>query len=92
MCGVLAHFENRAELVPLLSLTIAYSFVHQVLGSYNHNVMFDYLVGHGFFLMWKNCMTDEDCNGQRMLYSTSPDAQTWSKPTVLFPNMTTPGE
>ena len=23
------------------------------IGSYNHNVMFDYLAGDGFFLMWK---------------------------------------
>jgi hypothetical protein len=40
-------------------------------------VMFDYSLGHGFFLQWKNCQTDEDCNGQRMLYSTSEDARTW---------------
>ena len=32
-------------------------------GSYNHNVMFDYLNGEGFFLLWKNGLTDEDSNG-----------------------------
>jgi hypothetical protein len=59
------------------------------LGTYNHNIMMDYLVGQGFFIQWKNCDTDEDCNGQRMLYSKSADAKTWSKAQVLFPNMTT---
>ena len=35
------------------------------IGSYNHNVMFDFLGGGGgFFLMWKNGMTDEDSDGQ----------------------------
>lgn len=60
-------------------------------GSYNHNLMLDYLQGDGFFLMWKNCLTDEDCNGQRFLYSRSADARNWSVPNVFLPNLTTPG-
>ncbi len=70
------------------------SLVHmgnKTMGSYNHNVMFDYSVGNGFFVQWKNCDTDEDCNGQRMLYAQSNDAQNWSPAAVLFPNMTVPG-
>ena len=53
--------------------------------------MLDYSVGVGFTVMWKNCQIDEDCNGQRMLYSQSPDAENWSKAAVLFPNLTVPG-
>jgi len=64
----------------------------EALGTYNHNVMFEYAVGlGGFFMQWKNCQTDEDCNGQRMLYTTSPDARAWAPAAELFPNMTTPG-
>ena len=60
------------------------------LGTYNHNVMFEYATGlGGFFMQWKNCQTDEDCNGQRMLYSTSADAKNWAPAAELFPNMTT---
>jgi hypothetical protein len=62
------------------------------IGSYNHNVMFDYLSGDGFFLMWKNGMTDEDSNGQRLLYARSPDASNWTVPSVFLPNLTTTGQ
>lgn len=43
-------------------------------------------------VMWKNCQVDEDCNGQRILVSFSPDASdgSWSDAVVLFPNMTSP--
>jgi len=53
--------------------------------------MFDFLASQGFFIQWKNCMTDEDCNGQRMLFSQSADGRKWSPAEVLFPNMTVPG-
>eukprot|EP00041_Stephanoeca_diplocostata_P013100 m.225866 g.225866 ORF g.225866 m.225866 type:complete len:213 (+) comp19217_c0_seq9:245-883(+) len=59
-------------------------------GTYNHNVMVGYLLGTGMVVQWKNCAVDEDCNGQRMLYSFSADAKVWSEPRVLFENMTTP--
>merc|ERR1719183_3302339 len=36
-------------------------------------------------------MMDEDCNGQRLLYSRSPDGKNWTVPKVLLPNLTTPG-
>jgi hypothetical protein len=61
------------------------------IGSYNHNVMFDYLQGSGFFMMWKNGMTDEDSNGQRFLYARSADAVNWTVPNIFLPNLTTPG-
>lgn len=58
----------------------------------NHNVMVGYTPSTGMIVQWKNCDTDEDCNGQRMLYSHSTDGRTWSSPPrILFPNMTTPG-
>ena len=41
-------------------------------------VMFDYTYGLGFLIQWKNCQVDEDCNGQRMLYSQSADASRWT--------------
>ena len=47
--------------------------------------------GGGFFLMWKNGLTDEDSNGQRFLYARSPDAKNWTVPRVFLPNITTPG-
>ena len=62
---------------------------NKTLGSYNHNVMFEYLADLGFFMQWKNCPADEDCNGQRMLYATSGDAMAWAPAKVLFPNLTT---
>lgn len=58
------------------------------LGTYNHNVMIDYLNGR-FFMLWKNCQVDEDCNGQRILYSQSINGRNWTAPQVMFPNMTT---
>ena len=63
------------------------------IGSYNHNVMIDFLVGDGggFVTVWKNGMTDEDSNGQRLLYSRSPDATNWTVPNIFIPNITTPG-
>lgn len=58
----------------------------------NHNVMVGYTPSTGMIVQWKNCDTDEDCNGQRMLYSHSDDGRTWSSPPrILFPNMTTLG-
>ena len=60
-------------------------------GTYNHNVMIDYLKDAGFVVQWKNCQRDEDCNGQRMLFSQSADAMAWTAPLVLFPNMTAGG-
>ena len=35
------------------------------------------------FLMWSNGITHEDYNGQRILYATSVDGRSWSKPAVL---------
>jgi hypothetical protein len=61
------------------------------IGSYNHNVMIDYLVGSGFVMTWKNGAADEDSNGQRLLYARSADAKNWTVPRVLVPNITTPG-
>ena len=63
-------------------------------GTYNHNVMAAYAEGSGFAVSWKNCQTDEDCNGQRMLISLSVNGTpgTWSKvPLLLFPNLTVDG-
>ena len=34
---------------------------------------------------------DEDCDGQRILFSQSATGQQWTFPAVLFPNMTTAG-
>lgn len=62
-----------------------------MLGSHNHNVKFDCLTGQGFFVQWKNCMTDEDCSGQRMLYSQNKDARCWVLAEVLFPTLAVPG-
>ena len=55
--------------------------------------MFDYLggPGGGFIITWKNGMTDEDSNGQRLLYSRSANAVNWTVPRVLVPNITTQG-
>lgn len=35
------------------------------------------------FLMWSNGITHEDYNGQRILWATTDDGHTWSKPAVL---------
>ena len=34
------------------------------------------------------CQVDEDCDGQRILFSQSATGLVWSFPAVLFPNMT----
>jgi len=80
------HF--RAEVLHGIKQSLPHSDAGPI-GTYNHNVMFDYLLDDGFFLMWKNSMADEDSNGQRMLYSRSVDGRNWSVPNVFLPNLTT---
>ncbi len=52
-------------------------------GSYNHYAC---LIFHGglFYAMWANHPLGEGCPGQRILFSTSKDAKSWSPPAVLF--------
>eukprot|EP01084_Bolivina_argentea_P234695 395100_1 len=38
----------------------------------------------------KNCQKDEDCNGQRILYSQSEDGLNWTTPQIMFRNLTVP--
>ena len=40
------------------------------------------------FLLLALCQVDEDCDGQRILFSQSATGLVWSFPAVLFPNMT----
>eukprot|EP01084_Bolivina_argentea_P050637 93132_1 len=58
-------------------------------GAYNHAAMIDYFNGT-FIILWKNCQKDEDCNGQRILYSQSINGKNWTLPNVMFPNITLP--
>ena len=48
--------------------------------------MLDFMAGR-YVLSWKNSPSDEDEDGQRVLWATSKDASTWSAPQVLFPNI-----
>ena len=53
---------------------------------YNHAAMLQYY-GGAIHVSWKNAPLKEDTPGQRVLYSFSTDGTTWSKPIILFPNM-----
>ena len=45
-------------------------------GTYNHQVMFE-RAGGLFHLQWKNSILNEDEDGQRILYTHSPDGTQW---------------
>eukprot|EP01084_Bolivina_argentea_P050636 93131_1 len=57
--------------------------------TYNHASMIGYLNGT-LTVLWKNCQNDEDCNGQKILYSQSNDGKKWTKPEIMFRNLTVP--
>jgi len=53
-------------------------------GAFNHHAALIHFDGH-FFAMWSNHPQGEDAPGQRVLYATSVDAETWTAPRELFP-------
>eukprot|EP01084_Bolivina_argentea_P050634 93129_1 len=60
-------------------------------GAYNHASMIGYHNGV-ITVLWKNCQKDEDCNGQRILYSQSNDGRNFTFPRVAFTNLTVPDQ
>eukprot|EP01084_Bolivina_argentea_P050635 93130_1 len=56
-------------------------------GAYNHAPMITYN-NNIFTVLWKNCQKDEDCNGQRILYSQSSNGLNWTSANIMFMNMT----
>eukprot|EP00911_Craspedida_sp_UC1_P002568 UC1_evm3s1904 len=55
-------------------------------GFYNHAAMIAYHEGT-ITVSWKNAPLSEDTPGQRILYTQSRDGKNWTKPSLLFPNM-----
>ena len=52
-------------------------------GAYNHHSQLAWHDG-SFHAHWSNHPHGEDGPGQRVLYSSSPDAEDWSEPRELF--------
>eukprot|EP01084_Bolivina_argentea_P293226 504276_1 len=60
-------------------------------GTYNNGPI-PIIWNNNFYVSWYNTQTGKESNDMRVLYSTSPDSKTWSKPMEAFPNLTHVGE
>lgn len=84
--------NTSGGLPPIYQTTYTiYNHTLQNDGIYNNGPIPIYYNGY-FYVSWYNTLTGKESHDMRVLYSTSIDGQSWSKPMVAFENLTHVGE